>query len=79
MTPEQRALWARLSLRQQEALLYVANGYTYARTARKMRVERDTVAHYLTLAYDRLGVGSLIEACAVLGWLVAPERREDVA
>lgn len=60
-----RILDGRLSRRQREVLLLVANGNTNAAIARWLGVTPHSVAEVLTLVYRQLGVADRAQAVAV--------------
>lgn len=60
--------------RQYELIRLRATGATIGEAAERTGIAEQTAKNHLRFAYARLGVSSLVEACAKLGWLQVPER-----
>lgn len=65
-----------LSRRQREVMILKAQGLTFKEIAHQLGISMGTAKAHVTGAYSRLGVQSLPEALAVLGWLNIPQQEE---
>ncbi len=61
--------------REYEVLRLLARGMTQQRAADVLGVSRQTVKGHVAHVTQALGVGNVVEAFVVLGWLVVPAGR----
>lgn len=60
---------SKISRREREILLYVAQGYTYKEVADKLYLSPETVKKHLGNCYRKLGAGNKVQALKKVGLL----------
>lgn len=70
----------RLTPRQKEALVLLAEGFSYQEAADRMGITRGVFRYHVMRGYRRLGIepagrqASSITAFRILGWLAVPDQ-----
>lgn len=62
----------KLTKRQYQILVYLANGYTSKQVAEELRISPQTVKNHLADAYKSLDASNRQHAFLELGWLTPP-------